>query len=512
MILEKNINILLNEYSSYFDNLFKGIDDNIKLDEEQRKCILINESAQMIIAGAGSGKTTTVSAKVKYLTEKLNVKAEEILIISYTNKAVNELKDRINRDFEIKCNISTFHKFAYSLLKDSDYNLISDTDKYNIIRNIILKNSNSLIDKYAISRLNSQNFLKFVLNKNFYKDIDSAITLMINIINLIKMVKYNYTDISDVIVKKNLSNKNKIISEYIDKIYKDFVSQTMGQKLIDFEDMVNLSLDKINKLNNFKYKYIIVDEYQDISLNRYNLLKRIVNKFNVKLIVVGDDWQSIFKFSGSKINLFTNFDKLFKGANILYISSTYRNSQELIDVAGKFIMKNKNQKKKHLISRKHIDYPVLIIFYNMKTYINRLMNILNEIKLEDSVLLLGRYSFDINIIKQSNEFICNDNKIIYKKKPTMKIIFLTIHSAKGLGFDQVIIINNSGGIYGFPTNKKNHKVLDLFIDSNNLNEERRLFYVALTRTKNKVYLLSPKRNYSIFIKEIMKYKNVFIKK
>lgn len=514
MNLEEDIIVLLDKYSDYFDKLFDGVDSKIKLDEEQQKCILIDAKAQMIIAGAGSGKTTTVSAKVKYLTEILNVKDEEILIISYTNKAVDELKDRINRDFGINCMISTFHKFAYSLLKENNYKLISDADKYSIIKSIIIKNSNNLTNNYVLSKLNNQNFFVFVLNKIFNKEINlnNSVILLSNIINLIKMSKYNYTNILDVIVKDKLSSDDKRIIKYIDRLYRDFVNQTINKKIIDFEDMVNLSLKKIDRLDNFKYKYIIVDEYQDISLNRYNLLKKLVDKFGVKLIVVGDDWQSIFKFSGSKIDLFTNFDSLFDGSNISYISNTYRNSQELIDIAGKFVMKNKNQKIKHLISIKHIDNPVEIIFYSAKEYINKLINILNEININERVLLLGRYSFDITKIKQSNKFICNHNKIIYRKRPDMDITFLTIHSAKGLGFDQVIIINNNSGIYGFPTNKKNHKVLDLFIDGDNLNEERRLFYVALTRTKNKVYLLAPKYNYSIFIKEIVDYNKVLIRK
>ena len=106
------------EYKDYFDNIYQGIDDNIMLDKEQRKAILIDEDYNMIIAGAGSGKTTTISAKVKYLVEKLNIKEEEIVVISFTNKAVSELKERINRDFNLNILICTFHHLAISLVKD----------------------------------------------------------------------------------------------------------------------------------------------------------------------------------------------------------------------------------------------------------------------------------------------------------------------------------------------------------------------------------------------------------
>ena len=101
----------------YFDNMFCNVDSNVKLDYQQRQAIVSNSKYIMIIAGAGAGKTTTISAKVKYLIEKANVKAEEILIFSFTNKAVLELKERINIDFGLSVNIKTFHSFGNDILK-----------------------------------------------------------------------------------------------------------------------------------------------------------------------------------------------------------------------------------------------------------------------------------------------------------------------------------------------------------------------------------------------------------
>ena len=107
----KFINDKIIEYKDYFDQMFRDIDPNVKLDEEQIKAVLVDEDYEMVIAGAGSGKTTTMSAKVKYLVEKRQIDPTQIIMISYTNEAIKELKTRINDQFKMPVNIYTFHKF-----------------------------------------------------------------------------------------------------------------------------------------------------------------------------------------------------------------------------------------------------------------------------------------------------------------------------------------------------------------------------------------------------------------
>ena len=109
---EKYIKESLIKYKDYFDNMYKGIDDNILLDEEQRIAILTDEDYNLIVAGAGSGKTTTMAAKVKFLVDVKKIDPKDIILISYTNKAVLELKERINKDFKIPALVCTFHKFG----------------------------------------------------------------------------------------------------------------------------------------------------------------------------------------------------------------------------------------------------------------------------------------------------------------------------------------------------------------------------------------------------------------
>ena len=137
---------------------------------------------------------------------------------------------------------------------------------------------------------------------------------------------------------------------------------------VDFQDMINESarlLREVKELGQkLDFKYIIVDEYQDISRQRFDLVSALSDVTDAKIIAVGDDWQSIYAFSGSDITLFTKFKEKMGYARLLKIENTYRNSQEVIDIAGTFIQKNESQIKKTLRSPKHIDRPVIIYTYN----------------------------------------------------------------------------------------------------------------------------------------------------
>ena len=117
------------EYKDYFDQMFRDIDPNVKLDEEQIKAVLVDEDYEMVIAGAGSGKTTTMSAKVKYLVEKRQIDPTQIIMISYTNEASKELKTRINDEFKIPVNIYTFHKFCLDIIRKKEkVKILSDNE------------------------------------------------------------------------------------------------------------------------------------------------------------------------------------------------------------------------------------------------------------------------------------------------------------------------------------------------------------------------------------------------
>ena len=515
---KKYIETKMKEEKEYFDNMFKKIDKNIKLDENQRKIILTDEKYTMVIAGAGSGKTTTITAKVNYLIEKQKIKDEEIIIISFTNKAVEELKKRINCDFKHNVDIMTFHKFGYKIIKENQKMPPKINNNDDIIKRIIYKKLNKNIKKSNKIQRFIHIIKEKIKNKIITKQNNKINQEEINLYKqYISLYKSKFEGESK---NKPTKQKNKKEKKFL-KVYELYQEELKQKNLIDFDDIINESnkILKTTKNINFKYKYIIIDEYQDISENRYNLIKNLSKKTNTKIMVVGDDWQCIYSFASSNINLFTNFKKNVEYCEILKIEKTYRNSQQLIDIAGEYIQKKKNQIKKNLKSNKRLEKPITLAIYKEKTTKTKTQNefkktlkktldyIIEKYGKEKNILILGRYKFDRNEILD-NEIIEKNKKeniIIYKKNKEVEIEYLTIHAAKGLGYDNVILVNAKNQKLGFPSKIKTNKIIkNLIIEDKGIKyaEERRLFYVALTRTKNEVIIITPKYNYSKFIKEI----------
>lgn len=458
-------------------------------DQEQLSAITDESKQQLLIAGAGAGKTTVLSAKVKYLVEEKNVKPEEILMISFTNQATNELIDRINNQMNINCHIKTFHKFGLEL---QDTNKTICTDPIKIIKKI---STNKTIKKlyteyYNLKLLKKIEFIYNPIHKIPTNNQEEFFNFIKTLIDKNKNLEFINTN------SKKLKSQVDIITD----LYQSILNK---KDMIDFSDMIINALKTIQEEDTFDYKYIFIDEYQDISYIRHLLIKSIVDKYNPTLVAVGDDWQSIYAFSGSRIDLFTDFKKLYPNAKIMKLTHTYRNSQELIDIIGTFVMKNDKQIKKNLISNKHIDTPIIFIEYKKSNKIDKLCQSIDYLIKnypDKSILILGRYKFDINKFLDNKRIKQVNNKIIYKD---YQIDYMTVHASKGLGYDNIILINCENQEFGFPSNKKNNKILDKLLTTNDqLNEERRLFYVALTRTKNKVILLIPKKNPSPFIEEI----------
>lgn len=283
-------------------------------------------------------------------------------------------------------------------------------------------------------------------------------------------------------------------------IYNIYLKEIQSYKGIDFDQMISYAIDLVKKngINN-KYKHIIVDEFQDTSFVRYNLLKEIVIQTGAKVFCVGDDYQSIYAFSGCNIDLFIKFREYFKNASIRFITKTYRNSYELVNITSRFILKNKFQLKKNIKANFTLRRPIKIVYYRKSIYKQMFKKVLDYIidSGETKILVLGRNNDDIkNVVAISGNFF------IYRG---LKIKYLSVHKSKGLEEDNVIILNCSDSISGFPNKMKYNKIFNFIGKSNDnyeYSEERRLFYVALTRARKYVYIMAPYSNESIFVKEI----------
>lgn len=299
----------------------------------------------------------------------------------------------------------------------------------------------------------------------------------------------------------------KILEKY------DNTLKELGE--IDFNDMINQATELI-MVNNSKltYKYIIIDEYQDISYSRFNLIKVIRELSGAKLICVGDDWQSIYRFAGSDISLFSNFEKHVGKSEQLFIEQTYRNSQSLIDITSKYIQKNKKQIQKNPKSLKQpLADPIKFVSYSNENAEQVLINEIQTLIDRDrnkSILVLGRHSFDIDEFLKLTpnskiKYYERDDRLEIKGFEGVNIKFITVHKSKGLEADNIILLNLKNHLLGFPNKINDDPMLSLLLsddESYRFAEERRLFYVALTRTKNEAVLLVP-TDVSVFAEEIM---------
>lgn len=324
--------------------------------------------------------------------------------------------------------------------------------------------------------------------------------------------------------EKNLFKREKCNTFFniIRVVLEEYQKYLIANNSIDFSDMINNATEDVNRgCEIIPFKYVIVDEYQDISKARFNLLKAIVDKTKAKLFCVGDDWQSIYRFAGSDISLFTDIAKYFGKTKILKIEKTYRNSQKLIDEASNFILQNPLQLKKSLRSDKKLDYPLVFWGFNNNPR-NALQAIINKIALDfgknSSILLLGRTNYDIEIAKHTGLFreIRKNgvDALEYIQNPMLPIQFLSVHKSKGLEADNVILLNFRNDKLGFPNQIIDDPVLNFVLtnaEDYRFAEERRLFYVAITRTKNRTYILVDNKNPSPFFKEFSESTSVFFK-
>jgi len=302
-------------------------------------------------------------------------------------------------------------------------------------------------------------------------------------------------------------------------VYKTYRDSYRKRNRIDFYDMIDQAIDKVP---NEGLKYILIDEFQDISRARCRLLEAIKRKNNnSKLFAVGDDWQSISAFTGSDIKIMTqDFEKIFGYKKTLTLDKTFRFNQALCDITNEFIMKNKHQLQKKVKSNIKRNNQKIVEFHDFKIdelsldfknnenkeifekyYLFLFLNKINK-HLTGDTTILTRYNYD-KYIKVLDKKIIKTLLSKYKN-----IQWSTIYSFKGKESDNIIIDRLQSGYSGFPAEIPEDPILFLVknFDPNEIEdaEERRNFYVALTRAKKRIFAISNSSRPSKYLEEIKK--------
>ena len=345
----------------------------------------------------------------------------------------------------------------------------------------------------------------------------TVFTLLLSFITLMKANEKTIDGLLESAEPKDgnmMSFKDKrnrhILTEVVKPFFDAYQAELEKNYAIDFTDAIIQATALCREGLWHHYDYILVDEFQDISVDRYKLLQALrSDKPRTKLYCVGDDWQSIFRFAGSDMALFYDFEKYFGFTEQCKIETTYRFHQPLIDMSSSFVLKNPAQKEKTIKTPEGDQKKTFLNFVKCESEDNGVMKQVEEIvkslPTDDSILLIGRYNYDAMSVGFKGRIDHSDNRI----KLTIagrNLFFMSVHSAKGLEADHVILINCNQGAYGFPSLIEDDPILDFVLSRSEqypFAEERRLFYVAMTRAKKRMYVLYDKQRPSPFIGEFL---------
>jgi DNA helicase-4 len=327
---------------------------------------------------------------------------------------------------------------------------------------------------------------------------------------LLGLLKSAFVTVQDLVNKATQHEDHERLlaaTQLFEPIYIAYQQHLTDTQTIDFDDMIGNAIFYIESdryLSNFTH--ILVDEFQDISATRARMIKALLaQRPESTLFCVGDDWQAIYQFTGSDVSITKQFEQHFGIAATSVLDTTFRFNNKIGDVASSFVMQNPAQINKQIQSFHQVQQAAVSLLKtaNNNAGVEEALSLINDkVKTSASVLILVRFSHDRpDISRLKNNY------------PKLQLKIMTAHGSKGKEADYVIILGLQKGKFGFPSEKISNTLLDMVLpiaDTYAHAEERRLFYVALTRAKHHVYLISDGNNTSDFVRELINNDNDII--
>ena len=305
--------------------------------------------------------------------------------------------------------------------------------------------------------------------------------------------------------------------------YQEYLDVERGY---DFADMINIAAQNVRELSGCAsgYRYILLDEVQDLSRNRQELILAILQKNpSCKLFAVGDDWQSIYRFTGSNLELIRKFDRVFqRPTRRSLIESTHRFALPTLKISSEFVQKNPVQARKHVRSSKKTQTPIEIIFNepdevirgsDIPAFERAIKHLIDELGFEKlqakELQIISRYNHDISRLSNSPNIKIDGAAVCWSNPQNpaqhLKFEFCSMHKSKGITRDIVFVLNMNSDLMGMPAQRETDPIIDALLsqeESFPFAEERRLFYVAITRARECTILLANRKNPSPFLFEI----------
>ena len=332
-----------------------------ELNDKQYEAVVNTEGANLVIAGAGSGKTKVLTHKIAYLIDEKNVKPWDILAITFTNKAANEMKQRVeNLVGEIARDmwIGTFHSICVRILRKF-------IDRLGYERTFII-----------FDTTDQKSLMKQVLKA---KNIDDKMFSEKSVLYEISNAKNEMLEPEQYALRTNGDYRKEVISE----LYASYQKKLKENNALDFDDIINLTIKILEENKDVldyyveKFKYILVDEYQDTNKAQFKLISLLASKYG-NITVVGDNDQGIYKFRGADITNILNFEKDFPGSKVIKLEQNYRCTQNILNIANEVIKNNKNKYEKKLWTKN--DEGVLPKIYRGQTEYDEANYVVDQIE------------------------------------------------------------------------------------------------------------------------------------
>ncbi len=407
-----------------------------------------------------------------------------------------------------------------------------ETYSYEFQEGTILRNLEAKLKAEGVEVIRRQESEIAMLIKNSYSsEVVSFNNLLVTFLGLLKTSELSLSGVRHRAraIKSNYERRRTgAFLALFEELYEEYEAALQQRHAIDFSDMIVQAADKLPLLADTLavYDYILVDEIQDLSGARYRLLKALLDRNpRSKLFAVGDDWQAIFRFAGSDLTLIRDFETKFQRyTRHGVIEQTHRFSNPLLDITSDFIKKNPLQIQKRPFSK--LSTRSSLTVNNSATLDNdasaldeELQKLINREGMEAitgrSIFLIGRYKRDVQRLLSYEdprlEFRALDEArqtiewTNTRTNHTLVLKFMTMHASKGLTCDHAFILNGNAGAMGIPAERENDPVIQLLLaheENYPHAEERRLFYVAMTRAKRSTTIITTTHRPSPFVQEL----------
>lgn len=484
-----------------------------EFNDGQKKVIISNKKEILCVAGAGSGKTTVLTKRIEFLVKYKSVNPKKILAITFTRKARQQMIEKLE-ELDIKtCKVETFNSFCEKILRKHE-NLIYNKD----MRVVSYKDKIYVVNKaLAALNLSMKQAIKIYFSdaqiRN--KSPEKLANVFLNDCFFVRdYLKSKNEEINNITHQSNIISKDSYdlvfgITKYIEAyLHKSGLRDYMDQIL----DAINFF--KNNKEHIPEFEHILVDEYQDVNSLQIELLDFLIQQNQANnsnnIFCVGDPRQSIFGWRGSDIKYITTFKEKYAEAEIVMLTENYRSDKKIVDLMNETIktmqLPNLNSDTKNGAIIKLLNFNNEQLEYSFIA-----QSILSSNSRKDEIFVLARMNKQLKEI--SDQFKINNIPFILKdddspteiEEHTGKVVLATVHSIKGLEAETVYVAGCSS-MY-FPCKTSDHPFLEMIKleEYNKHEEERRLFYVAISRAKQRLILTYSGKYASSFITKRMKH-------